>query len=85
MTKQCQRIPNDIVQSYFEDLSNISTTQILMLLYVLQFNDYVIAFRTEPKLMALASSSTIALEQTGMYYFCTLFNAKHFYIRVPCQ
>lgn len=65
MTVQCQKIPNDIVQSYFQDLTNISTTQILMLLYVLQFNDYVIAFRTEPKLMALASSSPIALEQTG--------------------
>ncbi|KAI7897292.1 integrator complex subunit 2 [Mucor mucedo] len=64
MTSTCQKIPNDIVQSYFQDVGNITTTQILMLLYVLQFNDYVIAFRTEPKLMALASSSTIALEQT---------------------
>lgn len=38
-----------------------------MLLYVLTFNDYIIAVRTEPKLMALASSSTTALEQTGKY------------------
>ncbi|KAI9265837.1 integrator complex subunit 2 [Helicostylum pulchrum] len=64
LTKHCQKIPNDIVQSHFEDLSSISTTQILMLLYVLTFNDYIIAVRTEPKLMALASSSTTALEQT---------------------
>lgn len=65
MTSTCQKIPNDTVQSFFQDLGNISTAQILMLLYVLQFNDYVIAFRTEPKLMALANSSPIALEQTG--------------------
>lgn len=40
-----------------------------MLLYILTFNDYIIAVRTEPKLMALASSSTTALEQTGKYNF----------------
>jgi hypothetical protein len=54
------------VQSYFEDLTSISTTQVLMLLYVLTFNDYIIAFKTEPKLMALGSSSHVAHEQKGI-------------------
>lgn len=67
LTPQCQKIPDETVQSYLKDLSNISTTQILMLLYVLTFNDYIIAFKTEPKLVALGSSSPIAHEQTGNF------------------
>jgi hypothetical protein len=70
LTDQCLKIPEETIQTYFEDCSNISTKQILILLYVLTFNDYIIAFRTEPKLMALAGSSSfnIAQEQKGTHY-----------------
>ncbi|CAO3655350.1 unnamed protein product [Mucor fragilis] len=53
LTDQCQRIPENVVEAYFEDCSTISTSQILMLLYILTFNDYIIAFKTEPKLMSM--------------------------------
>lgn len=53
LTDQSQRIPETVVDAYFEDCSTICTSQILMLLYILTFNDYIIAFRTEPKLMSM--------------------------------
>ncbi|CAO3618231.1 unnamed protein product [Mucor hiemalis] len=63
LTKSCPKLSNELVYSYLCNGFTTTTTQILMFLYVLTYNDYIIAFRTEPKLMALASSSVTALEQ----------------------
>ncbi|KAI8092453.1 integrator complex subunit 2 [Gilbertella persicaria] len=63
LTDQCQKIPEEIIQPYFDDCTTISPTQILVLLYILTFNDYIIAFRTEPKLVALSSNNSIVQEE----------------------
>lgn len=61
LTDQCHKIPEEVVRGYFQDCTAISTTQILMLLYILTFNDYIIAFKTDPKLTAINNTK----EQTG--------------------
>ncbi|KAI7898222.1 integrator complex subunit 2 [Cokeromyces recurvatus] len=48
LTDQCHKIPEETIKTYFQNSSH-STTQILLALYVLTFNDYIIAFQTEPK------------------------------------
>lgn len=76
LTKNCPKLSDELVYSYLSRGSSVpTTTQILMSLYVLTYNDYIIAFRTEPKLMALASSSITALEQKGTFkldFICIL-------------
>ncbi|OAD69143.1 hypothetical protein PHYBLDRAFT_149543 [Phycomyces blakesleeanus NRRL 1555(-)] len=52
-------IPEDKIVPFFHDCSNPTPTQILLLLYVLQYNDSFIAFKTDPGLIAAASSSKV--------------------------
>lgn len=48
-----RKIPEEALYAYFQDISTITPVQVLLLLYILMYNEAVIAYKSDPKLMAL--------------------------------
>jgi hypothetical protein len=68
---QVEKIPEETIEPYFKDCNNITPTQILLLLYLLSYNDFMIASKTEPNMIALVNSISVQKpEPTGEYQHC---------------
>ncbi|KAL1932240.1 hypothetical protein VTP01DRAFT_9296 [Rhizomucor pusillus] len=51
--QRVRKIPEEALYAYFQDISTITPVQVLLLLYILMYNEAVIAYKSDPKLMAL--------------------------------
>ncbi|CAO3625299.1 unnamed protein product [Cunninghamella blakesleeana] len=56
LENRIEKIPENWIQPYLNDIYLLTPTHILLTLYMLQFNDAIIAFRTDPKYVALLSN-----------------------------